>query len=104
MKTLFFILALFVLPFAKEVSGVGVVKAYYRSGNIFTGMPTMAYIECIADGTYAYYIIPDLTTSLLRSIDKTIIFNGKAYKDSTTLKDGGLPHWFINLKDFAFKK
>ena len=92
---IFLVLTLALPSIAKEVWGVGKVKTYYRAGNFWTGTPTMAYIEVVNDYEYVYYIVPDAESPLLNYMDRWIKFSGRAYKDSTTLKDGGLPHWFI---------
>ena len=99
-----FVLSLFLVSIAREVSSVGKVKAYYRKGDIWKGTPTLVYIEVINDVDYAYYVIPDTTSPLLRYVGKDILFSGRVWVDSTYLKDGGLKHLFILIKNFDIKK
>lgn len=67
----------FALPKHYEVKKAGIVKAFERSGNIWTGQPTKLLIEVINDSDYAYYHIVNPDPVFFNSIGKKVTFSGK---------------------------
>jgi hypothetical protein len=97
-----FVLSLLISAQAKEVASSGKVTAYYN--RTLKGNPYMVCLAVISDTEYFYYIVPDTNSPLLNYVGKYVKFSGNIYRDSTTLKDGGLPHWLIKNVTFELKK